>query len=51
VITYIKHGYQHNTSFGHRYDDIPFSAKLINTTKGTTNELTASEKKNYQLDH
>jgi hypothetical protein len=54
VIIHIKHGYQNNVFFGQGYHDISYFGEIINGTKGTkgtTNELTASEKENYLLWH
>jgi hypothetical protein len=51
VITHIIHGYQNDTFFRQGYHDIAFSGEIINGTKGTTNELIASEKENYLLWH
>jgi hypothetical protein len=43
VITHINYGYQNEAFFGEGYHEIAFSSEIINGTKGTTNELTASE--------
>jgi hypothetical protein len=49
MIIHIKNGYQDEGLFRQEYHKIAFSGDISNRTKGSTNQLRASEKKNYLL--